>query len=920
MEAQALQHERRMKAAQGDKEALEHAIAAAELYMKAASAAKTAEDRRRLGRKCKELIELGERLKARTKGTTPDAVAQRSVPESARPLTTAEKTIILKASRLHGHVFPPWDSAPTPEIFLDTDGTPYADPAPFSLSAEQKAMVAGWLRPTELMSVAGEPDEVLEQLMTAQAELDLAQDLATDCSVVASLCAAARHFGPTKDSLLAPLMYPFDHKAMQPQLSKSGKYVFRMYFNGSWRRVTIDDRLPASKTDRTLYAVDRRNPRLIWPALVEKAYLKIRGGYDFPGSNSGTDLHALTGWIPEQIFLQSDEIELDETWNRIKAAYDERNAILTLGTGNILPEEEKALGLVREHDYAVMDLKEEEGARLLLVKNPWIDSLVWTGVGSSATLKAHTAGSPKEGTSNQFWMAFEDVLQHFDSLYVNWNPALFSHRQDHHFRWEMPDKTEELVFTHNPQYTVLATSRKPIWILLSRHWQDGELDILRQRRAEKDHGEDTGGGGGHDSSLATVSKQLGFMSLAIYATSPPGTRVPLPDMSRRLHHHPLVDSPNILLRYQPTPGVAQTLVVTQSELPLPTYTFTLSFFSHEPLTVAPAPPPLPHSLSVRGAWTRRTAGGSPAHPTYYTNPQYSLTLPQPSPVTLVLSTSTHDLPVHIALAFPPRTPSCSSSPSSPPSPQQRITSLSGRDILAASPEYQHGGTAASAPRLDAGTYNVILSTFEPGQLGDYTLRVSAAVPPRLEPIPADAAGMLRTPVPVGTQPIPPGTLTSSSSTTRFLAPVALTRQTRLSAIAATSPTPTSSPSASFSLPGTHPSIRLSLSLGRPGPHATILATAPRSGDFVDLAAPTTNAGSALFKGVPPAAGLRTGETDVHPDLARAGGLWVVLEMRGGGRLESGGGGDGGVGPQGVAVEVLSDGLVKIGGWEVEEGG
>ena len=99
-------------------------------------------------------------------------------------------------------------------------------------------------------------------------------------------------------------MYPFDHERMQPAVSKNGKYVFRMYFNGSWRHVAIDDRLPASKTNRTLYVVDRRNPGLIWPALVEKAYLKIRGGYDFPGSNSGTDLHALTGWVPEQIFLQ----------------------------------------------------------------------------------------------------------------------------------------------------------------------------------------------------------------------------------------------------------------------------------------------------------------------------------------------------------------------------------------------------------------------------------------------------------------------------------------------------------------------------------------------------------------------------------------------------------------------------------------
>jgi len=99
-------------------------------------------------------------------------------------------------------------------------------------------------------------------------------------------------------------MFPYDGARMQPGVSKNGKYVFRMYFNGCWRQVIIDDRLPTSSTTRTIYVVDRGNPQLIWPALIEKAYLKIRGGYDFPGSNSGTDLHALTGWIPEQIFLQ----------------------------------------------------------------------------------------------------------------------------------------------------------------------------------------------------------------------------------------------------------------------------------------------------------------------------------------------------------------------------------------------------------------------------------------------------------------------------------------------------------------------------------------------------------------------------------------------------------------------------------------
>ena len=99
-------------------------------------------------------------------------------------------------------------------------------------------------------------------------------------------------------------LYPYSNSLQRPTMSPNGKYVLRLFFNGCSRKVVIDDRLPASRTSRNLHVVDRSQPTLLWPALVEKAYLKIRGGYDFPGSNSGTDLHVLTGWIPEQLFLQ----------------------------------------------------------------------------------------------------------------------------------------------------------------------------------------------------------------------------------------------------------------------------------------------------------------------------------------------------------------------------------------------------------------------------------------------------------------------------------------------------------------------------------------------------------------------------------------------------------------------------------------
>lgn len=84
-----------------------------------------------------------------------------------------------------------------------------SDPSPFSLSPEQLDIFAGWLRPAELPGFKDESAEGdLEQLMTANAETDLAQDLATDCSVVASLCAATRYLGSTKGSVSSHICYP----------------------------------------------------------------------------------------------------------------------------------------------------------------------------------------------------------------------------------------------------------------------------------------------------------------------------------------------------------------------------------------------------------------------------------------------------------------------------------------------------------------------------------------------------------------------------------------------------------------------------------------------------------------------------------------------------------------------------------------
>jgi calpain-7 len=200
------------------------------------------------------------------------------------------------------------------------------DSADLKLSEAQREIFAGWRRPNESSYSYNHEHSGDEASMIAVDDIDLVQDITTDCSVVASLCAgtarARKGHGKVVSSptqviilstkygfkLLASMLYPYDQDKARPRVSKSGKYIFRLHFNGCFRKVIIDDRLPASNISRSLHVIDRNNPQLIWPALVEKAYLKVRGGYDFPGSNSGTDLWVLTGWIPEQIFLQKSVI------------------------------------------------------------------------------------------------------------------------------------------------------------------------------------------------------------------------------------------------------------------------------------------------------------------------------------------------------------------------------------------------------------------------------------------------------------------------------------------------------------------------------------------------------------------------------------------------------------------------------------
>ncbi|KAJ5746707.1 hypothetical protein N7520_011889 [Penicillium odoratum] len=730
--SQARRAEGAIATATSQKAALEAAIDAAEHYMRALHLA-SADDRDILDSKCRELLTRAENIKvaenwqlvARARSITGPRA-----PASKRKLTTREQIIILEGAKLNGFIFPPWKGPPPPQEFVAEDG-PFTDSPDLHLSECQHTIFAGWRRPADLLRTRNAADHhSVEPVIAVTNTTDLVQDVLTDCSVVASLCATTSRSERGLGMHASPVMYPREGDST-PKLSPSGKYIFSFYFNGSFRKVVIDDRLPSSNTARSLHVIDRNNPNFLWPALVEKAYLKIRGGYDFPGSNSGTDLWVLTGWIPEQVFLHHDDATSDEIWGRLYPSFSNGDVVLTIGTGKLTESEQQGLGLVSEHDYAILDMTEVRGRRQFLLKNPWAGAEPTVQSRGPVSFDLSTLPSPlSPGT---FWMDCEQVLQNFENLYLNWSPGQFKYREDIHFTWDLSQgRVIAGCFVKNPQFSVYSETGGKVWLLLGKHFKTAD----------------------HHTFDATELPH-GFISIYIFQAD--GKRVSLSDGA--LHRGPYVDSPNTLMRLDMPPKTIYTVVVSEQSLPSSTQNFTLSALSECPVSLAPSRDKYLCLNKASGSWTALTAGGNAESARYSSNPQFSLQVSEKTDISILLESDNPELATHVRIFW---------------SNGQRISRVRSRDMIADSGDYRRGCALAETRSLEKGVYTLVCSTFAPDQLGRFTLWISSDIPCVVQPLASESAGRRATLSRVGV--LFPGK-------DRMLASLQVSRLTRIKLIA-----------------------------------------------------------------------------------------------------------------------------------------
>ena len=517
----------------------------------------------------------------------------------------------------------------------------------------------------------------------------------------------------------------------------------------------------------------------------------------------------------------SDDIDRVSLWLKIRRAFSYGDVLVTMGTGKLTEFEEEGMGLAGEHDYAILDMKEDRGQRLALVKNPWSKATVWKG--STAYTQfvdelkfkkpaKETAVSPApscELMPGTFWMNLNDIFQNFESMYLNWNPALFSCREDLHFTWDLAtSRGPPGSFASNPQYEIRSSESCDVWVLLSRHFKSRKNPLSGERSGE-------------------TNTNRGFISL--YADSNNGERIFKSDEASV--RGPYVDSPNTLLKLELLPISSYTIVVSEQALSKTSFAFTLSVFSSKPLDFKKAREKYTHCVFQHGAWTTTSSGGNASSSTYLCNPSFSTQLEAVSDMALLLEAEDYNVCVHVKLIRAHR---------------RSVNSITTRDIVGDSGEYTKGFALAEIKNVEPGTYTVVCSTFEPRQEGRFQLSVRTMRPCSVGRVLPATAGRLVSRL---------ETAFLTADTDRLVASLLITRFTRLRMSAR------SHQDTMAIAKGTCSPLKLGLEYGH-GPSKTVLAISGND-EYLD---------SHL--------GVETSDVDLQPHRCYQRDLWIVVEKPG----------------------------------------
>lgn len=270
--------------------------------------------------------------------------------------------------------------------------------------------------------------------------------------------------------------------AQHPSL---GIYRIALCKNAWLQTVVVDDLFPTSN-GKPVFAKNREEPNELWVSIAEKAYAKLHGSYY--AIRSGDPAQA----VADLIGCPYQKLKDDPVWQNKDELFafllrcDLEEHIMVCGTpgsdttnyaagggaaaggkaaADSLAEQYKAVGLVTGHAFSLIRVKEYQGQKLCMLRNPWGNGLEWNGDWSDNSPR-WTPQAKKDldfvgGDDGTFWMPWPEVVKYFDGISVAyWLPAYSHVRVAANFEGGVCDCVPQLFVTNRPVKVYLGVHQK----------------------------------------------------------------------------------------------------------------------------------------------------------------------------------------------------------------------------------------------------------------------------------------------------------------------------------------------------------------------------------------------------------------------------------------------------------------------------
>lgn len=244
---------------------------------------------------------------------------------------------------------------------------------------------------------------------------------------------------------------------------RAGVYTVRLFHEGGWRFIMVDDYVPVSMKDCRPVFAHAKSRQELWVPILEKAFAKLYGSFASIEAGQLTDaLVCLTAGLPERLLTRpsgkAPQIDTNELFDRLvqlSSSNDddgcsdskrwEALSHYLLGAGSIAGDDHSRPrfmhGIVPGHAYALLgayDLNSHSGSnavdprlQLLQLRNPWgqppaggIEFGTWRGAWSDGApewssvphARAVTGYDQKHAWS--FFISMVDFVKFFSCIYV----------------------------------------------------------------------------------------------------------------------------------------------------------------------------------------------------------------------------------------------------------------------------------------------------------------------------------------------------------------------------------------------------------------------------------------------------------------------------------------------------------------------